>query len=82
MVHGHKLGKFKITKNVASKEGRKRIAEIAKANWLNLEYRKKWKESRDKTKEIRSNKSKEIWSDKDRLQRLSDSLKLAWQRTE
>jgi GNAT superfamily N-acetyltransferase len=82
MVHGHKVGKFKITKNTASEDGKRRISEAAKACWKDPEYRKKWKASSVKTKESRSKKSKELWVDKARLQKLSNSLKLAWQNTD
>ena len=79
MVYGHKLGKFKITHNSPSEDGLRRISEAAKANWQDPEYVKKWKIARAKTKIKRSKKSKEIWSDPERLHRLSESIKEVWQ---
>jgi DNA-directed RNA polymerase subunit RPC12/RpoP len=48
MVYGHKIGKFKVIKNTASEEGKKRIGEAASARWKDPEYQKKWLETRTK----------------------------------
>ncbi len=82
MVQGHKEGKFVVVHNSPSEEGKKRIGELASDRWKDPEYRKKWKESRDKTKAVRSVKSKEIWSDEERLKKLSNTMKLIWERPE
>lgn len=82
MVKGHEDGKFVVIHNVPSEAGRKKIGELAKSRWEDPEYRKKWKASRDKTKDKRSVSSKRVWSDEERLARLSKSIKLVWDRPE
>jgi hypothetical protein len=46
MVYGHKLGKFKITNNTPSEDGKKRISDAASNSWKNPEYRRKWLDTR------------------------------------
>ncbi len=78
MVQGHKDGKFKVVHNSPSESGKLRISESAKKHWEDPEYRTKWSESRSKSKQKRSGISKAIWSDEDRLKKLSASIKSVW----
>lgn len=78
MVKGHEEGKFIVVSNTPSEAGKKRLAQLAKARWADPEYRRKWREARAKTKEERSATSKRIWSDPERLAKLSEQLKRVW----
>lgn len=82
MVQGHKEGKFTIMPNKPSKAGCEKLAQLAKDRWNNREYREKWKTTRNSTKATRSKFSKELWSDQDRLTKLSNSLKTLWKNEE
>lgn len=78
MVQGHKDGKFVVTLNKPSEEGVAKLSELAKARWLDLSYREKWSATRKSTKANRSAASKLLWSDPDRLQKLSNGLREIW----
>lgn len=54
----------------------------ASKQWNNPSYKEKWKKTRNSTKSIRSLKSKQIWSNKDRLSELSVKVKKAWENEE
>lgn len=78
MKQGHRDGKFVIVHNKPSEAGRKKIGAQAKAQWADPEYRAKWSKSMSASKEKRSAKSKEIWSDQVRLKKLSAALRTVW----
>ena len=80
MVQGHKDGKFTIVYNTPSDDGKKRLSELAKERWADSSYRDQMAVKKELSKEKRSEISKKLWSDKERLQKLSDSVKSAWQR--
>ena len=80
MVEGHKQGKFKINPVKMTDEVRAKIGAKASANWNDQEYREKWKQTRNTTRDTRSASSKAIWSDSDRLQQLSEKLVDIWKR--
>lgn len=68
-------GLYKPPTHKISDEEKKLISESAKLNWKRHEYRDKWKESRNKSREHRSEVSKKLWSDPGRKQRLSVKIK-------
>jgi len=78
MVQGHKDGKFKITRNVPSEEGKKRLSIIAKQRWNDPAYRETMAAKKAASRDKRSAISKRQWSDDDRLRALSESLKKLW----
>ena len=79
----HESGKYdfaleRLHAKELSIEQRSKIGELSSERWLDQSYRDKWAKSRSATKESRSISSKQIWSDSDRLQRLSASIKYVW----
>lgn len=85
LKRAHAEGKYvevleKLHAREVSQEERDFIGRKASEQWKNQEYRDKWSESRALTKDTRSATSKALWSDEERLVRLSATIKAAWAR--
>ena len=78
MVEGHKAGKFRIVNNTPSAEGIARISVAAKKRWADPEYRASMSKQKVASKDDRSEVSKKIWSDEERLKKLSETIKSVW----
>ena len=80
MVQGHKDGKFTVVHNTPSDDGKKRLSELAKERWADSSYRDQMSAKKELSKDRRTEISKKIWSDTQRIKMLSESVKLVWQR--
>jgi ribosomal protein S18 acetylase RimI-like enzyme len=80
MVQGHKEGKFVVVHNTPSEEGIKRLSELAKERWADNNYREQMSAKKELSKDNRSQISKLLWSDRERIKKLSDSVRTVWQR--
>jgi len=78
MVGAHKEGKIRSVHNTPSIEGRERLSELARQRWADPEYRLSMATKKALSKARRSDISKQLWKDEDRLRALSESIKRVW----
>lgn len=79
MKKGHNDGKYTINKIEMTPDVKAKISKKAKEQWTDKQFRESFTEQRKTTKEKRSTISKKIWSDSERLSKLSKSIKAIWQ---
>lgn len=79
LKQAHIDGSIGPPKTIMTDEIKAKLSSSIKKIWTNPEYRSKQSESRSRTKAERSAIARIVWSDSERLARLSESLRMRWQ---